>query len=137
MRPRRGARPTSRKSYDAAMADEVTLTIPRDRDFHRVAHLVLGGLASRLNLTLENLEDLQLAIDAVLDRGDDDGEVTVTMCLRGDELETTIGPVDVRSELERDVVDELGLRRVLDTVVDEVEVEGDRVKLTKKVRSGG
>jgi len=76
-------------------------------------------------------------MDALLDRGDEGGDVTVTMCLRGDDLETTIGPVDVRSELERDVVDELGLRRVLDTVVDEVEVEGDRVKLTKKVRSGG
>jgi len=119
------------------MADEITLTIPRDREFHRVAHLVLGGLALRLNLTIENLEDLQLAMDALLDRGDEGGDVTVTMCLRGDDLETTIGPVDVRSELERDVVDELGLRRVLDTVVDEVEVEGDRVKLTKKVRSGG
>jgi hypothetical protein len=119
------------------MADEITLTIPRDRDFHRVAHLVLGGLATRLNLTLENLEDLQLAIDAVLDRAGEDGEVTVTMCMRGDELETTIGPVDVRAELERDVVDELGLRRVLDAVVDEVELDGDQVKLTKKVRPGG
>jgi hypothetical protein len=137
VRPPRGARPTSSKSYDATMADEITLTIPRDRDFHRVAHLVLGGLASRLNLTIENLEDLQLAIDAVLDRGDGGDQVTVTMCLRGDELETTIAPVDVRSELERDVSDELGLRRVLDAVVDEVELEGDSVKLTKKVRAGG
>jgi hypothetical protein len=119
------------------MADEITLTIPRDREFHRVAHLVLGGLATRLNLTLENLEDLQLAIDAILDRAGDDGEVTVTMCLRGDDLETTIGPVDVRAELERDVADELGLRRVLDAVVDGVELDGDRVKLTKKVRHGG
>jgi hypothetical protein len=119
------------------MADEITLTIPRDRDFHRVAHLVLGGLATRLNLTLENLEDLQLAVDAILDRSGEDGEVTVTMCLRGDELETTIGPVDVRAELERDAADELGLRRVLDAVVDDVEVDGDSVKLTKKVQPGG
>ena len=49
------------------MADEITLTIPRDPEFHRVAHLVLGGLAARLDLTIESLEDIQLALDALLD----------------------------------------------------------------------
>ena len=52
------------------MADEITLTLPREPDFQSVAHLVLGGLAARLNLTLENLEDLQLALTALLARGD-------------------------------------------------------------------
>ncbi len=52
------------------MADEITLTLPRAPEFQRVAHLVLGGLAVRLNLTVEHLEDLQLALDAVLDRLD-------------------------------------------------------------------
>ena len=51
-------------------ADEITLTLPRAPEFQRVAHLVLGGLAARLNLTVESLEDLQLALDAVLDRMD-------------------------------------------------------------------
>ena len=119
------------------MADEITLTIPRERDFHRVAHLVLGGLALRLNLTIENLEDLQLAVDAILDRAGDDGDVTVTMCLVGDDLETRIGPVDVRGELEREDEEELGLRRVLDTVVDDVEIDGDWVRLRKRVVVGG
>jgi hypothetical protein len=119
------------------MADEVTLTIPRERDFHRVAHLVLGGLATRMNLTIETLEDIQLALDAVLESGGENDEVTVTMCLRGDELETTISPVDVRAELEHEAGDELGLRRVLDTVVDRVSVEDDVVTLTKKVSTGG
>ena len=36
--------------------DMIVLTLPPERDFHRVAHLVLGGLALRLNLTLEALE---------------------------------------------------------------------------------
>jgi hypothetical protein len=118
------------------MVDEITLTIPRERDFHRVAHLVLGGLALRLDLTIENLEDLQLALDAILDRVGDEGDVTVTMCMRGDELEARIGPVDLRDELERDP-GELGLRRVLDTVVDGVEHDGDWIRLRKKVRLGG
>ena len=49
-------------------ADEITLTVPRSPGFDGVAHLVLGGLAVRLNLTVESLEDLQLALDAVFDR---------------------------------------------------------------------
>ena len=47
------------------MADEVTLTLPREPEFQRVAHLVLGGLAVRLNLTIENLEDMQIALDSL------------------------------------------------------------------------
>jgi hypothetical protein len=117
--------------------DEITLTIPAERDFHRVAHLVLGGLALRLNLTIENLEDLQLAVDAILDRAGEDGNLTVTMSLHGDELETRIGPIDVRAELERDDRAELGLRRVLDAVVDDVDTDGEWVRLTKRVAAGG
>src|SRR5215212_2244081 len=118
------------------MPDEIALTIPADREYHRVVHLVLGGLASRLNLTLENLEDLQLALDAVLEEVADGRDVTMTMSLHGDALETRIGPVDVRAALERGD-NELGLRRVLDTVVDEVDVENGYVLLTKRVTRGG
>ena len=118
------------------MRDEIMLTIPSDRDFHGVAHLVLGGLASRLNLTLEHLEDMQIAIDAVLGEVPVDDDVTVTIALHGDDLETRIGPVDVRAALDRDG-DEIGLRRVLDTVVDDVELEDDWVLLTKRVTTDG
>ena len=119
------------------MSDEITLTIPRERDFHRVAHLVLGGLALRMNLTIENLEDLQLALDAVLARAANKGEVTVTMCMRGDELEARIGPVDMGDELDHEKTEHLDLRRVLDAVVDDVQLDGDWVRLTKKVTVGG
>jgi anti-sigma regulatory factor (Ser/Thr protein kinase) len=116
--------------------DEITLTLPRDREFHRIAHLVLGGLALRLELTLETLEDLQLALSAILDRAGVEGEVTVSMALNGDMLETRIGPVDLGDELARD--DEgLGLHRILWTVVDDVQVDGDYVRLLKKVDSKG
>ena len=118
------------------MPDEIALTIPAERDYHRVVHLVLGGLASRLNLTLENLEDMQLALDAVLEEVKDGRDVTMTMALRGDALETRIGPVDVRAAFDRDD-GELGLRRVLDAVVDEVEVEDAFVLLTKRVSRDG
>jgi hypothetical protein len=121
--------------------DEITLTIPRDADFHRVAHLVLGGLAVRIDLTVENLEDLQIALDSILGRSElEAGDITVRMALRDGALETRVGPLaaDVLDEIEREQDDVLSLRRVLDSTVDDVHVDGDTVRLTKKVaaRSG-
>jgi hypothetical protein len=118
--------------------DEITLTLPHEREFHRVAHLVLGGLALRLELTIETLEDLQLALSTILDRAKGEGEVTVSMALIDGVLETSIGPVDLSDELAESEDDQtLSLRRILWTVVDDVQVEGDRVRLVKKVNRGG
>jgi hypothetical protein len=122
------------------MGDEITLTLPREPDFQRVAHLVLGGLAVRMDLTIENLEDLQLALDAILDRaGSEGGDITVRMCMRDHELETVIGPLttSVLDEIEGDAGDGIGLRRVLESTVEDVHVDGDCVRLTKKVRARG
>ena len=122
------------------VADEITLTIPRERDFHRVAHLVLGGLAVRLDLTIENLEDLQLALDSILDRTDPNaGEITVRMRLAEGELQTMVGPLtpQLLDEIEHeDDHGSLGLRRVLETTVEDVHVDGEWVRLTKKVAGG-
>jgi hypothetical protein len=120
--------------------DEITLTIPRGQDFHRVAYLVLGGLAVRMNLTLENLEDLQIALDSILDRVDHPGlDITVRVTSRDGALVTRIGPVgrSVLDEIEREQPDELSLRRVLDSTVDDVHVDGEWVTLTKNVATGG
>jgi hypothetical protein len=123
------------------VTDEITLTLPRAPEFQRVAHLVLGGLAVRLNLSVETLEDLQLAYEAVLDRLDPEaGEITVQMTLRNGDLETRIGPLlsPLLDEIEREVDGEsLGIRRVLDSTVDDVHVDGEWVRLTKKVNAGG
>lgn len=100
------------------MRDEIVLTLPRERRFHDVAHLVLGGLAMRLNLTIEHLEDLQVALDGVLPVPAE-GDVTVVLGLGDGALSARIGPFDRESleqELER--TDGVGLRRVLETVAD-------------------
>jgi hypothetical protein len=118
--------------------DEITLTLPHEREFHRVAHLVLGGLALRLELTIETLEDLQVALSTILDRAKGDGEITVSMSLSDGTLETSIGPVDLSDELSGTDDDQsLSLRRILWTVVDDVQVEGDKVRLVKKVHGRG
>lgn len=122
--------------------DEISLTLPADGAFHSVAHLVLGGLAVRLDLTFENLEDLELAIDALLERSGDGNDVTLLVRLLDGELQTVVGPfASVRSELEEGGEDALNLRRILATVCDEVEVVdrdgGQWVQLTKRIETVG
>jgi hypothetical protein len=120
--------------------DEITLTIPRDRALYSVAHLVLSGLGIRLNLTIEHLEDLQLAVDAVLERSREEEEhVTIAVTVSDGQLETLIGPMrdGVRAELAAPEGEDVGLRRILDALVDEVELTeregGEWLKLSKKV----
>ena len=118
--------------------DEITLTLPADNAFHGVAHLVLGGLAVRLDLTFEHLEDLELALDALLERTAADGDVTVRVRVLDDQLKTFVGPFrSVRSELESN--DELNLARILATVCDQVEVSdrdgSEWVELTKRIET--
>lgn len=121
--------------------DEITLTIPRDRALYSVAHLVLGGLGIRLNLTIEHLEDLQLALDAVLERVREGEPVTIAVSVSEGEIATAIGPMrdGVRDELEDTNGQDVGLRRILDTLVDGVELTsregGDWLRLTKAVEA--
>jgi hypothetical protein len=118
--------------------DEISLTLPADDAFHRVAHLVLGGLAVRLDLTYERLEDLELAVDALLERQAEAQEVTLVVRVLDGALQTSIGPLDsVREELEHGREDQLDLRRILGTVCDNVEIVdrngGQWVELTQRV----
>ena len=119
------------------MADEITLTLPVEEEFQRVAHLVLGGLAIRLDITFEHLEDLQLALDGLLERR---GEGEITVCVTVDDglLRTTVGPFAGGALADLDREDpSLGLRRILETVCDGFEVEerdgAPWVSLTKAI----
>jgi hypothetical protein len=120
--------------------DEIRLTLPRERPFHRIAHLVLGGLAVRLDLTFDTLEDLQVALGELLERYEGDSDLQLVLRVLPDAIEARVGPFDgklLRDELERD--EAVGLRRVLDTVVDDVRIEEQDgahwVELRKSVTS--
>ena len=122
--------------------DEIVLTIPRERPFYGVAHLVLGGLGSRLNLTFEHLEDLQLGLDSLFAQHDGQGDVTLRIRIREGTIETEVGPFPsaLSDELEAESGG-VGLRRILETVSDGVEL-GERdgeawVTLTKNVDGSG
>jgi hypothetical protein len=113
--------------------DEITLTIPRDASFHEVAHLVLGGVAARLNLSFESLDDLETALDAALERG----AVTVKLRITEGAIVARVGPFaseSLRAELEQDPDESMSLRRVLDTVVDSYRLDPEGwLELTKSV----
>jgi hypothetical protein len=122
--------------------DEISLTLPADEHFRGVAHLVLGGLAVRLDLTFESLEDLELALDALLERTGTDGDVTLRVQVRDGELRTTVGPLaSVRTELQNGGEDSLNLSRILSAVCDSVSISdadgGEWVELTKRVQTLG
>jgi hypothetical protein len=120
------------------MSDRISLTIPRERPFHAVAHLVLGGLAVRHNLTVDHLEDLQVALGELLEHGDDPGDVTVELCVDDRTISAEIGPLEAATLRAATQTDEagLGLSRVLATVVDGVEPtrDGTWLRLVKQVQ---
>ncbi len=122
------------------MTDVVTLQLPRDRDFFGVAHLVLGGLGARFDLTYDVLDDMTTALDELLEQREAFDDVTLEVEIGDNEITTTVGPFGGH------VVDELhasdaglGLRRVLETVVDKVSISerdgGHWVELRKHIEA--
>src|SRR6185437_5978787 len=98
-------RAARQRGWGDLSSEEGTLTLPAERDFHRIAHLVIGGLAVRLDLTFDKLEDLQVALGALLDCCGDDNEVTVRVALEGSTLKLAVGPFDgtrLAEELDRE-----------------------------------
>ncbi|MGC9975008.1 MAG: hypothetical protein ABSC36_06450 [Gaiellaceae bacterium] len=123
--------------------DEIVLTLPREACWHGVAYLVLAGLAARLDMTVETLEDWQLALTELLGRQRPDGRLRLVFRASPERLEARFGPADSQllAELERQE-EGVGLRRVLSTLADEVEVDtkdGDRWVVLRKTlgRSDG
>jgi hypothetical protein len=120
------------------VTDEIRLTLPAQEDFRHVAHLVVGGLAARRDVTFEDLEDLQVAFDALLGCRDDEGDISITLCVEDGEVRADVGPfsADALAQLDRGAGD-FQLRRVLDTVCDRIAIEeregSSWVELTKKV----
>jgi hypothetical protein len=123
--------------------DEISVTLPGDRAFGAVAGLVLGGVAARHDLTIDVLDDLQLALESLLERNPEEGEVTIVLRVGTTVVDAAVGPFErhVLAELEEDAGEELDLRRLLDTVVDDVSLSdrdgGCWVELRKSFELAG
>jgi anti-sigma regulatory factor (Ser/Thr protein kinase) len=124
------------------MTDVVTLQLPAQREFDGVAYLVLGGLAARLDLGYDVLDDVTTAVDELLRRADPTDDVTLEVEIDEAAIVATMGPFPERVADELSAPAEgLGLRRVLETVVDDVDV-GERggarwIEFRKWVGDGG
>ena len=121
----------------------IELTLPAGREWHAVARIVLGGVADRLNLSFEDLDDLQLAVERLLVEAASQDTVQLRIDVLEHGVRVGVGPL-----VERTIADalqgpdaepgELTLRRILQTVVDSFGVEehaegGIVVRLQKAV----
>lgn len=78
----------------AASGDTVTLRVPRERTYLPLLHMVLGGIAIRQDLSFDDLDDVQLAVDNVV--AEDDGvqrELTMTVTVDDDALTIRLAPL--------------------------------------------
>ena len=105
--------------------DEFTIHIPRERPFSAVADLVVGGIAARHDVTLDVLDDVQLALDSLLEHDEaDEREVSIVLRVADDIFEATVGPfaAATAAALEEEAGTGIGLRRLLETTMDSVTV---------------
>ncbi len=100
-------------------ADRTTVEFPASAGYRSVGRLVLGGVAARVELPIDRVDDLLLAVDSLLlqqPAGD-----TVRL-----EAEATATGLRVRvGGFKQGQADEPGVRRVLARLVDEVREERD------------
>jgi len=102
--------------------DQIVLTIPRERDFGAIANLVVAGIGSRHDFTLDAIDDLQLAVESLVEHDEDDEAIVLRLSIDQGTLRILVGPFDRETIAPKLAADEeeLGLRRVLATTVDEV-----------------
>lgn len=126
------------------LIDNVELETPVGRDWGPVVRLVLGGIGDRLDLGIDELDDLQLAVERLLAEAGAQRSVKLSFELLDGRVRTHVGPLAesaIADALQGPESEpgELNLRRILDTVldsygVDDVEDEGLYVRLEKAVR---
>ena len=133
MAPAERPRPTT--------ADAITLTLPCERRFFQTARLVVAGLATRLGLPYEQMDDLQLAVETILGtQGDAGTRTTIELVIEADSVRIHVGPVAHASITEGYGGEELDTRRLLSALVERVEVvehDGrDWLQLEDGIRAG-
>lgn len=118
--------------------DEVVLTLPAAPEFVRLARLTCAGLATRIGMGYEEVEDLRIAVGeacSLLISTERTGNVVLTFRVEPEAVAVSIvghfnglGPDPEEAELSD---------QILDAVVDEhsVDLDNDTVTLTK--RHGG
>ncbi len=139
---------SSRLEGDASMpfgAEDglVELVMPAGRSWEPVMRLVLGGMASHLDLRFDQLDDLQLAVERLLAEAGPPDTVRLSFEVTPAGIRARVGPLSesvISAVLQGPRADSgrLDLRRILETVVDSfgIEMDGDdlNVRLEKATR---
>lgn len=126
--------------------ETIELVTPLGRAWEPVVRLVLGGIADRLDLGFEELDDLQLAVERLLMEASAQDSVKLSFEVTDLGVRTRVGPLKAAAIAEalqgpEPQPGELTLRRILETVVDAFGVEDVAedgalvVRLEKVVRS--
>lgn len=114
--------------------EEIRLTIPAQADFARIARLTVTGLASRLDLPYDDVEDLRIAVGEIcsvlLKPAVGRLELVCRLEPRHLEIEARLDPV-----IGLDPVSEL-TRQILTAVVDEFEIDETAAWIRVRKRRG-
>jgi hypothetical protein len=97
----------------------VELELPALPSFNAVGRLVVGGVASRLDFEVPDIEDLQLAVEALLWRRATNGTVTLVLRPSANGLDARLGPFEPERDRQR-------VERMLQRLVQEAVVEDSR-----------
>ena len=76
--------------------ESVTLTVPAERGSIGIARLFVGGLAARVGLGFEAMDELQLALESVLmaATAGGEGELTLDARIESGSMSIVVGPFD-------------------------------------------
>jgi hypothetical protein len=98
----------------------IRLERPAGPSYRAVGRLVVGGAAARLGFQVEQVEDLQLAVEALLARTPAKGSVSLELAESRAGLRVRIGPLEpARDDWER-------VREMLRALVHDADVQDSR-----------
>jgi len=121
--------------------ERVAITLPGERRSIGIVRMFVGGVAARLGLGYETMDDLQLALESVLLKAEPNPEITLEATIDGDTVFLTIGPL-VRDPLRPDTAgpNELDLGHLLAALVARAESttrdDGSWLRLDVRVPAG-
>jgi serine/threonine-protein kinase RsbW len=122
--------------------DRVSVTVPAAPEYIKVVRLIAAGLAARIHFTLEDIDDLKIAVDELsaylTGTQGRSGRIEIHFDVDDDEIAITgIGRLDPGEKVRSDLTD--FSRMILDTVADEaslIQLDGSPTFTLKKARAG-
>ncbi len=123
---------------------EVRLEVPATPEFLRISRIMAAGVASRIGFTLDEVEDLRIAIDelcfAMVGARGRSGTISIRYLLDGDGL-TVAGTGHFTDGLGNDTAASALSKQILAAVVDDCEIasgdDGPTFRLVKRYRAPG